>query len=67
MTEMRHKHSQELQALNEQFENIKKAKAGFEKHKQNLEAENADLTTELRSISASRQESTLSLHVPLPI
>lgn len=59
MTEMRHKHSQELQTVNEQLETIKKAKSGLEKHKQNLEAENADLTTELRSIGASRQESTV--------
>lgn len=57
LAEMRHKHTQELAAINEQLESIKKAKAGFEKAKQALEAENADLATELRSVAASRQES----------
>lgn len=56
LADMRHKHTQEIQTINEQLETIKKAKAALEKSKQNLEAENADLTTELRSVSASRQE-----------
>uniref|UniRef100_A0A6M2DP06 Putative myosin class v heavy chain n=1 Tax=Xenopsylla cheopis TaxID=163159 RepID=A0A6M2DP06_XENCH len=57
VAEMRHKHSQELQSVNEQLENIKKLKTGLEKSKLQLEAENADLATELRSVGASRQES----------
>ncbi|XP_026333003.1 myosin heavy chain, non-muscle isoform X2 [Hyposmocoma kahamanoa] len=56
LTEQRHKHSQELQQLNEQHEQLKKAKAGLEKAKQALEAENADLATELKSASAARAE-----------
>lgn len=53
---MRHKHSQELSSINEQLENLKKTKAGLEKAKQTLEAENADLATELRNVNTSRQE-----------
>lgn len=56
LTEMRHKHSTELSAVNEQLENLKKMKAGLEKSKQTLEAENADLATELRNVNSSRQE-----------
>uniref|UniRef100_A0A6P7G1J3 Myosin heavy chain, non-muscle isoform X2 n=1 Tax=Diabrotica virgifera virgifera TaxID=50390 RepID=A0A6P7G1J3_DIAVI len=56
VTDMRHKHSQELGSLNEQLENLKKLKANLEKTKQSLEAENADLTSELRNVGASRQE-----------
>lgn len=57
MAEMRHKHSQELASITEQLENFKKVKTGLEKAKQSLEAENADLATELRNVGASRQES----------
>lgn len=53
---MRHKHSQELSIINEQLETLKKARAGLEKSKQTLEAENADLATELRNVNSSRQE-----------
>ncbi|XP_047995238.1 myosin heavy chain, non-muscle isoform X1 [Leguminivora glycinivorella] len=56
LAEQRHKHSQELQQLMEQHEQIKKAKAGLEKAKQALEAENADLATELKSASAAKAE-----------
>lgn len=56
LQDMRHKHSQELNAVNEQLENIKKAKLAFEKQKQTLEAENADLATELRNVNQARQE-----------
>lgn len=56
MSEVRHKHTQEVAAINEQLENIKKSKGALEKVKQSLEAENADLTTELRNVGASRQE-----------
>lgn len=54
--EMRHKHSQEISAINEQLENLKKARTALEKAKQTLEAENADLATELRNVNSSRQE-----------
>ncbi|GLG95326.1 Myosin-VIIa [Gryllus bimaculatus] len=57
IADMRHKHSQEITAINEQLETLKKSKQTIEKAKQQLEAENADLTTELRSVGASRQES----------
>ncbi|XP_013143020.1 PREDICTED: myosin heavy chain, non-muscle [Papilio polytes] len=56
LSDQRHKHSQELQLLNEQHEQIKKAKAVLEKAKQALEAENADLATELKSAAAARAE-----------
>lgn len=55
--ELRHKHTQEVAAINEQLENIKKGKTALEKLKQSLEAENSNLTTELRNVGASRQES----------
>jgi myosin protein heavy chain len=56
LQEMRHKHSQEVTAVNEQVENVKKVKLALEKQKQQLEAENADLATELRNVNQSRQE-----------
>lgn len=61
MADLRHKHTQEIAAINEQLENIKKGKTALEKVKQSLEAENADLTTELRNIGANKQESTTRL------
>ncbi|XP_053965752.1 myosin heavy chain, non-muscle isoform X1 [Anastrepha ludens] len=56
LAEMRHKHSQELNVINDQLENLRKAKTVLEKAKGALEAENADLATELRSVNSSRQE-----------
>lgn len=56
LAEMRHKHGQEISSINEQLESIKKLKAGLEKAKQTLEAENADLATELRNANQSKQE-----------
>lgn len=56
LQEMRHKHMQEISSINEQLENFKKVKGGLEKAKQTLEAENADLATELRNVNQSRQE-----------
>lgn len=56
LSEMRHKHSQELTVVNEQLETLKKARATLDKAKQTLEAENADLATELRNVNSSRQE-----------
>lgn len=54
--EMRHKHSQELTGINDQLENLKKTRSTLEKAKQTLEAENADLATELRNVNSSKQE-----------
>lgn len=56
LADMRHKHSQEIGGINEQLETLKKARASLEKAKQTLEAENADLATELRNVNSSRQE-----------
>jgi myosin protein heavy chain len=56
LQEMRHKHTQEQTSINEQLENIKKVKLALDKQKQTLEAENADLATELRNVNQSRQE-----------
>lgn len=56
LADMRHKHSQELSTINEQLENFKKTKTTLEKAKQTLEAENADLATELRNVNTLRQE-----------
>lgn len=56
LQDMRHKHTQELTTINEQLENFKKVRGGLEKQKQTLEAENADLATELRNVNQSRQE-----------
>lgn len=56
LADMRHKHSQELASINEQLETLKKARGSLEKSKQTLEAENADLATELRNVNSSRQE-----------
>lgn len=56
VSEMRHKHSQEVSSINEQLESLKKARSALEKSKQTLEAENADLATELRNVNSSRQE-----------
>ncbi|XP_059059196.1 myosin heavy chain, non-muscle [Achroia grisella] len=56
LADQRHKHSQELQQLNEQHEQIKKAKAALEKAKATLEAENADLATELKTAGAARAD-----------
>lgn len=56
LTEFRHKHSQELALITEQLESLKKARAGLEKSKQTLEAENADLATELKNVNQSKQE-----------
>lgn len=56
LADMRHKHSQEIGGINEQLETFKKARASLEKAKQTLEAENADLATELRNVNSSRQE-----------
>lgn len=54
--ELRHKHGQQVEQLNEQLDQAKKAKAQFEKTKQTLESENADLAAEIKQLSTARQE-----------
>merc|ERR1719422_601257 len=56
MTEMRHKHSQDVSQLNNQLDQVKKQASQAEKMKGQLEAELADLTNELKSVSGNKQE-----------
>merc|ERR1719208_143408 len=56
MTEMRHKHSQDISQLNNQLDQVRKTGAQAEKMKGQLEAELADLTNELESVSGNKQE-----------
>ncbi|KAF6200920.1 hypothetical protein GE061_005367 [Apolygus lucorum] len=57
LTEMRHKHTQEVAALNEQLELLKKAKSALEKSKAQLEGEAAELANELETAGTSKGES----------
>ena len=56
ISDMRHKHTHEISALNENLDMLKKNKTGLEKTKNSLEAENADLSAELKAAMASKQE-----------
>merc|ERR1719412_1205480 len=56
ISDMRHKHTHEISALNENLDLLKKNKTGLEKAKNSLEAENADLSAELKAAMASKQE-----------
>merc|ERR1719499_1676369 len=56
MTEMRHKHGQDVSNLNNQLDQIKKTATQAEKMKNQFEAELADLTNELKSVSGNKQE-----------
>ncbi|KAK2721858.1 hypothetical protein QYM36_003987, partial [Artemia franciscana] len=56
LMEMRHKHSQEMVVLHEQMDNAKKIEATLEKAKATLEAENADMANEIKSIARSKAE-----------
>merc|ERR1719264_2222386 len=56
MTDMRHKHSQDMAQLNNQLDTIKKTKAQAEKMKAQYESELADITHELKSVSGNKQE-----------
>ncbi|XP_067128041.1 LOW QUALITY PROTEIN: myosin heavy chain, non-muscle-like [Centruroides vittatus] len=57
IADLRQKHNQAIECLNEHLDAAKKAKAALEKSKSNLEAENAELTNEIKGVSAARQES----------
>jgi len=56
IAEMRHKHSHEMQARNDELDQLRKLKAQLEKQKNQLEQENADMINELKSASGSKQE-----------
>lgn len=53
---MRHKHSQEINVIHEQLDVVKKNKMALEKIKSTLEAENADMASEIKTLTASRTE-----------
>merc|ERR550534_2696158 len=55
-SEMRHKHSQEINVIHEQLDVVKKNKMALEKIKSTLEAENADMASEIKTLTASRTE-----------
>uniref|UniRef100_A0A1W7RA51 Myosin heavy chain, non-muscle n=1 Tax=Hadrurus spadix TaxID=141984 RepID=A0A1W7RA51_9SCOR len=57
ISDLRQKHNHAVECLNEHLDAAKKAKAGLEKSKANLEAENVELTSEIKTVSAARQES----------
>lgn len=57
MTEIRHKQNQMLENLNEQLDTVKKTKLTSDKAKSNLEAENADMANEIKTLGAGKQES----------
>uniref|UniRef100_A0A4D5R920 Myosin heavy chain, non-muscle n=1 Tax=Scolopendra viridis TaxID=118503 RepID=A0A4D5R920_SCOVI len=57
LAELRHKHTQVVEDLNEQLDTLKKSKATLEKTKGTLEAEKNDVNNELKTILAARQES----------
>lgn len=52
LAETRHKHSQETSEIYEQLDVVKKNKAALEKMKATLEAENADMANEIRTLQA---------------
>ncbi|XP_073974328.1 myosin heavy chain 10 isoform X3 [Rhodnius prolixus] len=57
LTEMRHKHTQEVAALNEQMEVLKKTKVSLEKAKAQLEGDAAELAKELLAAGTGKAES----------
>uniref|UniRef100_T1J1V1 Myosin motor domain-containing protein n=1 Tax=Strigamia maritima TaxID=126957 RepID=T1J1V1_STRMM len=54
---LRHKQNQVVEELNDQLDNLKKAKLIVDKTKSTLEAENADLANEMKTLQAQKQES----------
>ncbi|KAH9489592.1 hypothetical protein Btru_037584 [Bulinus truncatus] len=57
LQEVRQKYTQQLELVNEELENAKKAKQNLEKTKVTLEAENKDLENDLKSVQMAKQES----------
>nr|CAG4640602.1 EOG090X00BY [Eulimnadia texana] len=56
ITEMRHKHSQEISEIHEQLDVLKKSKQALEKSKAALEAETVDMANEIKTLSAAKAE-----------
>lgn len=56
LAETRHKHSQETSEIYEQLDVVKKNKAALEKMKATLEAENADMANEIRTLQGTKTE-----------
>jgi len=55
--DLRQKQSHAIENLNQEIDQLKKIKSTLDKGKGQLEAENADLANELKSVNAARQES----------
>ncbi|XP_021951332.1 myosin heavy chain, non-muscle isoform X2 [Folsomia candida] len=56
VTELRHKHVQEVQDLMEQLDGLKKTRVNLEKLKGTLESENVDLANELKNLQGAKTE-----------
>jgi len=56
VSELRQKHSKQIDELNEQIDNLKKTKASLEKLKGSLEAENADMANEIKLLVTDKTE-----------
>ncbi|XP_074511892.1 myosin-14-like [Sebastes fasciatus] len=54
--DLRQKHSQAVEELNEQLEQAKRVRGGLEKAKQALEKESADMSADLRSLASAKQD-----------
>ena len=57
LSDARHKHTNQLEALQDEIENIKRQKGQAEKAKAALEAENRELSEDLKSSTATKQDS----------
>ncbi|XP_068605476.1 myosin-11-like [Brachionichthys hirsutus] len=54
--DLRQKHNQVVEELNEQLEQAKRVRAALDKAKQALEKESADLSADLRSLASAKQD-----------
>ncbi|XP_052768982.1 myosin heavy chain, non-muscle-like isoform X3 [Mya arenaria] len=57
VAEMRGKHTQQMEKFNEELENVRKTRAQLDKTKTTLEAENLDLSNDLKQVQMAKQES----------
>ncbi|KAJ8264053.1 hypothetical protein GJAV_G00144530 [Gymnothorax javanicus] len=57
VADMRHKHNQAFEELNEQLEQAKRGKVSVEKAKQALESEHNELTIELQTLTQGKSDS----------
>ncbi|XP_064606783.1 myosin-10-like [Liolophura sinensis] len=55
--EMRQKYNQQLEAVNEELDAVRKAKTTLEKTKQSVDQEKTDLSNDLRQVQQAKQES----------